>query len=213
MFAFFKKLIKNYRVGDVIFLGKYPQKNSKDNSPIEWKILDIFEGVALLISQYAIIPSGYCDPKESGSIEWTDSLARKICNIDFYNHAFSESEKQVILKRTTRQLSINCEDNVFLLDKTDIIKYFADAESRLAIPTEYAKLSGCRLGWNGYERYTCWWLMPHYEQYNDNYTGIIYPQAVFHNGEIQYHSRNAYHSDFAIRPCIQIDLNAYKKLR
>ena len=36
--------------------------------------------------------------------------------------------------------------------------------------------------------------------------GSIYPKAVFQMGEIQFHGRNCYHTDFTIRPCIQIKL-------
>ena len=34
--------------------------------------------------------------------------------------------------------------------------------------------------------------------------GYVYPKAVWGSGEIQYHGRNVGHSDFAIRPCIQV---------
>lgn len=220
MFGFFKERIKNYCVGEIILFGKYPQKNGEDYSPIEWRILDIYEDIALLISEYAIIPSGYCNPDEGfKGMEWINSLARKVCNNDFYNIAFSEFDKHIICKRATEQINItkptetiSCEDDVFILSEAEVIKYFSDITSRLAKPTKFAIAKGCRMGWSGFENYTSWWIMPHYEQYNDKYTGAIYPKAVFHNGEIQYHSRNAYHSDFTIRPCIQIDLNAYKRL-
>ena len=38
--------------------------------------------------------------------------------------------------------------------------------------------------------------------------GNIYPKAVFPNGEIGFHGRNIFHSDFMIRPCIL--LNVYR---
>lgn len=227
VFGFLKQRTKKYCVGDIIFLGKYPQTNSKDYLPIEWNILDIFEDVALLISKYAIIPSGYCNPDDGlEGIVWKNSLAQKECNVDFYNDAFSESEKQIICKRTTTQINLSsvteyilCEDNVFILSEEETTLYMPDPMERRACSTEYTKSICDTAKWCIIDGYVPWWLLPQYDiggtvtdETGKPYGGMIYPKAVNQKGEIQYHGRNAYHSDFAIRPCIQIDLNAYKKL-
>ena len=227
MFEFLKQHTKNYCVGDTIFLGKYPQKDSTENSPIEWEILNIDDGVALLISKYAIIPSAYCNPNEGlEGIEWKKSHARKMCNENFYNSAFDKSEKQIICERTTTQIDISrvtehvfCKDNVFILSEEEATYYVPESVTRRAHPTEYAKSVSDTVKWCTIDEYIPGWLLPQYDiggtvtdATGKKYGGMIYPKAVNQKGEIFYHGRNVYHADFAIRPCIQIDLNAYKKL-
>ncbi len=227
MFGFFKKRIKNYDIGDTILFGKYPQDKSGVHFPIKWRILDISEGVALLISEYAIIPSGYCNPNEGiEGMEWINSLARKVINNDFYNIAFSESDKNIICKRTTEQINISnptetvsCEDNVFILSEDEAVNYMPRLEERRACPSEYARTTSDKVKWCKIDEFIPWWLLPQYEiggtvtdPLGKTYSGMIYPKAVNQNGEIYYHSRCVYHTDFAIRPCVQISLNNYKKL-
>lgn len=223
----FKKRIKNYCVGKIILFGKYPQKNGEDCSPIEWRILDISEDIALLISEYAIIPSGYCNPDEGfKGMEWINSLARRVCNNDFYNIAFSEFDKHIICKRTTEQINItkptetiSCEDNVFILSEDEAVNYMPRLAERRACPSEYTKTISDNVKWCRLDEFIPWWLLPQYEiggtvtePSGKTYSGMIYPKAVNQKGEIYYHGRSVYHTDFAIRPCIQINLEAYKKL-
>lgn len=73
------------------------------------------------------------------------------------------------------------------------------------------------MGWLGDEAYTGWWLLPECDRNCGKLLsasgmpyeyGNIYPKAVFPNGEIGFHGRNIFHSDFMIRPCIL--LNVYR---
>ena len=222
---FKKQRYKEYKIGQTIRFGRYPQICETNVEPIEWIILDIYDNVALLISKLCIIPSGYCDiykiRDDVDSLQWKNSLAREICNSDFYNTAFNDKEKQVMCKRLNQSEGVghSCSDFVFLLSESEIVKYLPTSEDRVASATEYAKSKGAGVGWCGYEKYSSWWLMPQHEDVGTRYiingkeySESIYPKAVFHNGEIQYHSRNVYHSDFTIRPCIQINTSEYKKL-
>lgn len=194
-----------YEVGQKIPLGNYWCNYSEFKERIDWRILDISGNIATLISEHCLITTGFCDAPEL--CDWKTSAVRKICNTEFYNSAFTEEEKKIICPKTYLSPTPDniCNDKVFILTEDEVLKYFKTTNNRTAIPTEYAKKNGALLGWNGFEKYSSWWVMPYYECR----TGVFYPQAVFHNGEIQYHSRNVYHTDFTVRPCIQIDLNMY----
>ena len=124
----------------------------------------------------------------------------------FYDTAFSETEKALIIPReiTAVQFGEKCIDNVFLLSEQEVCHYFPKPNQRMAKPTPYSLQKGARRGWTEETSdYTSWWLLPEENAY-DLQDSSIYPKAVFQMGEIQFHSRNIYHGDFTIRPCIQV---------
>lgn len=41
-------------VGDHIMFGNYPQNNGNDPEPVEWRVLEIKDGKALVISEYLL---------------------------------------------------------------------------------------------------------------------------------------------------------------
>ncbi|MBQ8635380.1 hypothetical protein IJ425_04430, partial [bacterium] len=59
--------------------------------------------VSTLISKKALLVSGYCDHEkiyeDFKCLEWSHSLARKVCNQDFYNSAFSDEEKDWLVAK------------------------------------------------------------------------------------------------------------------
>ena len=196
--------------GNIVFIGAYPQKSAYDFSPIAWVVLETDGETALCISKECLITSAYCDPKKAygnpALLWWENSLAREICNRHFFDTAFSEEEKARILPRemTQIQLGQKCTDPVFILSEREAIRYFPEHADRKATPTPYALQTGARTGWTDDTKDSCsWWLLPEENAYGCQ-DGSIYPKAVFPMGEIHFHSRNGYHIDFAIRPCIQI---------
>ena len=196
--------------GSSVFIGAYPQRNPYDFSPVEWIVLETDSSTALCITKDCLITSGYCDPEKAyGKREflwWENSLGREICNRHFFETAFSEEEKARIIPKemTEVQLGAKCTDPVFLLSEREVLRYFPLTYQRKAKPTPYAIQQGARLGWTDDTReYTSWWLLPEENAYGHQ-DGSIYPKAVFQMGEILFHSRNMYHGDFTIRPCIQI---------
>ena len=198
-----------FKPGNTVLIGAYPQKSLHDYSPIEWIVLDTDGMHALCISKYCLITSGYCDPQKAyGKPEllwWENSLARKICNHHFFDSAFSETEKARIIPRKISEIHFGakCLDSVFLLSEREVLHYFPEASQRKAIPTPYAIQKGAALGWTDTTReFTSWWTLP--QEHADMCYGSIFAKAVFQMGEIQFHGRNGYHSDFTIRPCIQI---------
>jgi len=201
---------KEFFPGNTVFFGAYPQNSLYDYAPIPWLVLETTGTTALCITKDCIITTGYCDPNRAyGHPEllwWENSLAREVCNRHFYEHAFSEAEKARIIpkKASDIRLGKNPEDPVFLLSEQEVRRYFPTSEARKAKPTPYAIAKGARLGWTDATReYTSWWILPE-EMASGDQIGGIFPKAVFQMGEIQYHGRNGYHTDFTIRPCIQI---------
>lgn len=196
-------------VGNTVLIGAYPQRSLHDFSPIAWTVLEVTDTTALCIAKDCLITSGYCDPHAPGKPEWIwweNSIARKICNCDFFESAFSEGEKARIIPRKVSgvQFGKECADRVFLLSEQEIRHYFPTDRQRMAAPTACAVQKGAFCWrWDEEKIYTGWWLLPEENAYGYQ-DGSIYPKAVFPNGEIQFHGRNVLHGDFTIRPCIQI---------
>lgn len=190
--------------GHTVLIGAYPQKSAYDFSPIPWIVLETDGTCALCIARDCLITSGYCDPQKAyGRPElllWKNSLARKVCNGHFYKSAFSPQEGARML---AKEAADGKGDPVFLLSQEEAERYFPTPAQRKARPTPYARQKGARLGWTEDTKdFASWWLHPETEG-----TGahtILYPKAVFQMGEIQFHGRNAYHSDFTLRPCIRV---------
>ena len=197
--------------GSTVRIGAYPQRNPHDFSPIEWIVLEADGSTALCMTKNCLITSGYCDPEQAyGRPEllwWENSLAREICNGPFYDAAFSDAEKARIVPKemTEVQLGAACTDAVFLLSEREVLRFFPLTYQRTAAPTVCALQTGASRGeaWVGRE-YAAWWLLPEENAYGCQ-DGSIYPKAVFHAGDIQFHGRNYAHGDFTLRPCIQIN--------
>lgn len=200
-----------FKPGNTVLIGAYPQKSLHDFAPISWIVLETDGSTALCISKDALITSGYCDPQKAyGKPEllwWENSLAREICNHHFFGTAFSDMEKARMIPRKISDIwfGTECIDSVFLLSEREVLRYFPEATQRKAMPTPYAIQKGARLGWTeDTKAFTGWWILPEENPYGIH-DGSIYPKAVFQMGEIQFHGRNVYHTDFTIRPCIQIN--------
>lgn len=199
-----------FEPGNTLFIGAYPQKSAHDFSPIAWIVLETNGTTALCLAKYGLIASGYCDPQRAyGKPEllwYANSLARDVCIHHFYETAFSEAERARLVPRTLSvlQLGAACADPVFLLSEQEVQRYLPNAAQRKAKPTPYAMQTGALPGWTpDTKAFASWWILPEENAYGLP-DGSIYPKAVWPTGEIQFHGRNAYHTDFTIRPCIEI---------
>ena len=121
-----------YKKGDYITFGSYEQDGKKKNGaePIEWEVLDVKNGKALVISKYILDAMPYNDYAD---ITWEKCALRQWLNKDFYNSAFKAGEKKKIIK--TRLLNPDhkksgikggkaTKDSVFLLSVSEIRKYY-----------------------------------------------------------------------------------------
>ena len=91
------KTLKEAKVGDTVVFGKYEQDIclSNGSDPIKWKVLDIKDGKALLLSEDVIDDHTFNNKQEDTS--WETSSLRAFLNGDFYNSVFSDEEKNKIV--------------------------------------------------------------------------------------------------------------------
>ena len=137
-------------VGDYIKFGNYPQTAEGGEQPIEWQVLSKENNKMLVISRYGLDAKRF----DGSSNKWQNSEIRKWLNGDFYNTAFSDSEKKYI--NSSYLSDVGTSDNVFLLSKEEAKKYFANNDVRRCKATDYAVKNGALVANdNGYG---AWWL-------------------------------------------------------
>ena len=139
--------------GDTVVFGRYEQDNNMENGPepIEWIVLNVDDGKALLLSRYGLDARTY--NTELAYTSWEQCDMRSWLNADFLNAAFTEAEQHAILTTPVDNSSEedisgwtegkDTQDQVFLLSHTEAFStYFADEEARKCIPTDYAAAQG-----------------------------------------------------------------------
>lgn len=113
--------------------GTYEQDgDDSEAEPIEWVILDENADGYLLITRY-VIDVQPMDSRTSGDVTWEDCEMREWLNGDFYDTAFSDDEKELIVTVTNENPDNDyydisggedTDDNVFLLSFDDVIEYY-----------------------------------------------------------------------------------------
>lgn len=204
--------VKTVNVGDVVVFGAYEQDNVTDNGaePIEWTVLDVQDGEALLLTKYAIDSINYHPGhREKEFPTWARSFVRGWLNGDFMNAAFTAEEQAAIktklLANPTYKQNAggkDTEDKVFFLARHELEQYMTTYESRMCLPTEYAVAQGAWVS----SKYTIdgkpctwWWLRtPGY------YRSCA--SSVRTRGTIT--SNRVYDNSGAVRPAIWVDINA-----
>lgn len=150
--------------------------------PIRWRIISEDEDSALVICDGIIANGSYDDYDSSYSISnsYADSDIRAWLNNEFYNTAFSELAKQVIMTVTLDNSASSTgfdtndfacgdtEDKVFLLSYADVTNpeygFSADPDekdyARLMITSDYARATGVSISTDYESGYGTgdWWL-------------------------------------------------------
>ena len=147
------------QVGDMITLGHYEQDNDLTNGqePIEWRVLAIENGEALIISRYALDAQPY--NRDGGRASWVKSSLRSWLNTAFYDTAFTEAEKQTIVTHEIQNWKETpTADPVFLLENDQAKQLFADHPDRQTKPTAYAIAQGAYLSKKYGPGNIHWWL-------------------------------------------------------
>lgn len=154
-----KKQCEVTQGGKCIVFGHYPQtKEGKDNTPIEWMILDHNGQRALVVSKYGLDAQPYNITGDAAT--WETCTLRTWLNGTFYNKAFSSAEQTAILTTNVDNSKKQCyggwdtsggndtQDKAFLLSYAEANKYFGvtydnsnNMKSRVA-PTAYAIAQG-----------------------------------------------------------------------
>ena len=158
------------QVGEIITLGKFEQDGNLDNGPedIEWIVLDKkSNGDTLVISKDALEGLPY-NKVFQVTMTWEECTLREWLNTDFYNEAFTDSEKAQILvtkntnpknEKTGVEGGNDTEEKVFLLSLEEADAYFDSDEARICHPSAYAKGKGLEAGEKTVMEGNCrWWL-------------------------------------------------------
>ena len=205
-------LIKNAKVGDIVYFGTYEQDNDTSNGKenIKWLVLAKEKNRILVISDKALDCQKY--NSSDTSVTWETCTLRKWLNNDFINAAFSDDEKAMI-PTVTVSADKNPEydtdpgnatkDRVFLLSIVEAEKYFTSDEARMCVPTEYAISNGAWTSDSYTEggKATCWWWLrsPGYYQYDAAFACI--------DGDINEHGNYVYGGNRAVRPAMWISID------
>ncbi|MDY3739185.1 MAG: DUF6273 domain-containing protein [Selenomonadaceae bacterium] len=197
----------NVKVGGIIKFGNYPQNDQCKKEPIEWRVLAVEGGKALLISQYALDCKKYNEELEDTS--WEKCILRKWLNNDFMKSAFSDTEQKLILlsevtadnnpKYDTDQ-GFDIDDKVFLLSAKEAEQYFKNDKDRKCIPTKFAVNNGAYQ-----DEGQCWWWLRSLRSLGD-YGSI----AAFVNpdGSVGCLGDFVYLNDGSVRPALWINLKS-----
>ena len=125
--------------GDTITFGHYEQDNDTSNGPeaITWKVLDVQDGKALVISEkiLARVRHRYVEDGH-GAVTWETSRVRQWLSEDFFDAAFSDEEKTAVCLTnvksepnpdyTDTDPGSDTQDYVFVLGLEQYDAYFAD---------------------------------------------------------------------------------------
>ena len=144
-------LSSDLRVGDIFIMGKYEQNGvtSDGTEPVEWQVLSVEDGLALVTSRFALDTRAYHSSRSN--VTWEGSLMRQWLNGDFYNRVFSKEEQKRIFRvlNTTQDNSEygtsggrQTTDRIFLLSIDEAEKYFNNDVERACEATLFAKMNG-----------------------------------------------------------------------
>lgn len=204
-----KAKINNIGIGDIVEFGLYEQDNNLNNGeePIKWRVLEIEDNKALLISEYAIDCKAFNDAYTSST--WENSTLRQWLNGTFFENAFNKMQRSIVETSAVlaeKNPNFNTHrgndtfDSVFLIGVKDAEKYFALEDDRTCIPTEYAKANGVYTddGYSNCKAEPCgWWLRTCGSSQNCTSNINI-------NGAINFGGTYNYIDNLGVRPAIWI---------
>ena len=112
-------------MGDFVYLGQCVQLeyNLKPNiapkEPIRWKVVKIIDGkYAMLLAYKSLDYQQYND--ENTIATWKDCSLRKWLNDEFYNSAFNDYCKNIIVDHTINSNGVDVKDKVFILSEAEV---------------------------------------------------------------------------------------------
>ena len=159
-------IIQNATVGSKVILGSYwssDEDNSHEREDIEWRVLEIKDGKAMLISEklldysYFLKTVSRVNMIEEGVVyTWENSYLRSYLNGYFFDQAFSEEEKKRVQETVVKpdrealtawfsDISTSEEalaenetvDRVYVLSYAELMKYFPKEDDRVCDVSQY----------------------------------------------------------------------------
>ena len=146
--------LPNVSVQDIVTFGHYEQDGDLTNGkePVEWMVLAVEDGKALLLSRYGLEAMPY-DTSDRNS-RWATCTLRKWLNSAFMAETFTEDEEAMIqLTNVSNQKNEthadyvvsrdpDTQDRVYLLSYAELKRYIPDEGARRTTPTRAAKGHG-----------------------------------------------------------------------
>lgn len=176
------------RPWSIVSFGTYPQTASGDDrTPIEWLVLDVREGRALLISRYAL-DSLVFDDGSRELMTWEYSTLRSWLEKDFINTAFSVDEQRRICD-TVYALSKTEAEDCFMNRQTGRPDYaqgtfvYNDTLARQCLATPYASARGADTDENtaAFPGQPCvsWWTSEYCFRHGGTYAYYVTAEGEF----------------------------------
>lgn len=197
-------VLQTAKRGDEIRFGEYEQDNNLLNGgeSVEWIVLDKVDNHFLLVSKYALDCVRY--NSVDAYVTWDYSSLLPWLNDSFYNTAFSEAEKTMILYSNvdadpnpffSTDPGEGTNNKVFILSIEEAYQYFFSEVDRMCKPTPYTVAQGVRVDKsNG----NCnWWLR------SPGYDASV-ASRVMADGNVSYCGYHVHSNQNAVRPAIWI---------
>ena len=194
-----------YKVGETIEFGNYPQDKDGTEKPIEWIVMKNEGNQVLLLSKYVLDAKSYNEEWED--VTWETSDIRQWLNNEFYTTAFNKSEKAKIQTSLIKNEDNSehgtsggndTEDKVFLLSEKEAETLFSNDDERIAKATEYAEKSGVYVN---EEKAAYWWLRSPGDS-GDDAAEVIYSGWVYRDGNYVDDSSGG------VRPALHLNLQS-----
>jgi len=193
-------VIPDKKVGDVIVLGEW------HNEPIEWQVLDVKDGKALLLSKYAIDSKEY-HPYCEEDITWEKCTLRQWLNGEFYNMALQSLPEGTVLDSNvpahnnpeySTAPGNDTKDKVFLLSVKEVLQYLKTDNERMCYPGPWveSKMADEETG-------TCWWWLRSPGESGGRAASVNYDGSVNNYGD----GVDGDGSTNVVRPACWVDLS------
>ena len=184
--------------------GKYPKNADGKEEPVEWDVMRITGGRALLLCCGIIEQMQYAANIEN--TPWKDSMIRIWANDVFYVNAFSNAERELIPITETANpgstayktaASTNTRDYVFIPSVNDVRRFYGYDSDRIACATGYAASKGLYVDEKTKGSY--WWLRSNggnmYNASAVNFEGYVFEYGFYVNSTY-----------IGVRPALWIEL-------
>ena len=194
-----------YKVGETIEFGNYPQDKDGTEKPIEWIVMKNEGNQVLLLSKYVLDTKPY--NKELEKVTWETSDIRQWLNNEFYTTAFNKAEKVKIQTSLIKNEDNSehgtsggndTEDKVFLLSEKEAETLFSNDDERIAKATEYAEKSGVY----GNEEKAAWWWLRSPGHWSDGAAVVNRNGWVYRDGDYVSSSVDG------VRPALHLNLQS-----
>lgn len=194
------------QVGSTFTMGLYEQ-DGIDNGPeeIEWIVLAVENGKALVISKYALDSKPFHDRFEK--ITWKDCSLREWLNEDFYETAFSGVQQSRIRLTITKAdknpeypavETVDTTDRVWLMSLSEMEQYLVDTPYAPCLITPYGIQNQAYIATYQGE---CWWWC------RTSGSDAGFASGVNPLGVISTRGNNVNYVHAAVRPAMWININ------